>query len=72
MAAAVTELDFCETRRACRFRGCRSDSIDYAVMEKTDKAMVVPLDAGWSVWARGRRYGMLPTRTATATSAPAM
>ena len=24
------------------------NSIDYAVMEKTDKAMVVPLDAGWS------------------------
>lgn len=35
-----------------------SDSIDYAVMEKTDRAAVVPLDAGWSdigawsaVWA---------------------
>ena len=25
-----------------------SDSIDYAVMEKTDLAMMVPLDAGWS------------------------
>lgn len=25
-----------------------SDSIDYAVMEKTDRAAVVPLDAGWS------------------------
>ena len=24
------------------------DSIDYAVMEKTDAAVVVPLDAGWS------------------------
>ena len=30
------------------FLGCRSDSIDYAVMEKTDRAAVVPLDAGWS------------------------
>lgn len=30
------------------FSGCPGDSIDYAVMEKTDKAMVVPLDAGWS------------------------
>ena len=29
-------------------RRCRSDSIDYAVMEKTDRAAVVPLDAGWS------------------------
>jgi mannose-1-phosphate guanylyltransferase/mannose-6-phosphate isomerase len=25
-----------------------SDSIDYAVMEKTDRAVVVPLDAGWN------------------------
>lgn len=30
------------------FGKCRSDSIDYAVMEKTDRAMMVPLDAGWS------------------------
>lgn len=30
------------------FTACRSDSVDYAVMEHTDKAMVVPLDAGWS------------------------
>ena len=30
------------------FASCPSDSIDYAVMEKTDRAMVVPLDAGWS------------------------
>ncbi|HEX7044408.1 MAG TPA: mannose-1-phosphate guanylyltransferase/mannose-6-phosphate isomerase [Burkholderiales bacterium] len=30
------------------FRRCRSDSIDYAVMEKTTRAAVVPLDAGWS------------------------
>ena len=30
------------------FLECPSDSIDYAVMEKTDQAMMVPLDAGWS------------------------
>ena len=30
------------------FKACPSDSIDYAVMEKTDKASMVPLDAGWS------------------------
>lgn len=30
------------------FKTCPSDSIDYAVMEKTDKAMVIPLDAGWN------------------------
>ena len=30
------------------FATCPNDSIDYAVMEKTGRAAVVPLDAGWS------------------------
>ena len=30
------------------FVQCPSESIDYAVMEKTDDAVVVPMDAGWS------------------------
>ena len=30
------------------FSACPDDSIDYAVMEKTDSAAMVPLDAGWS------------------------
>jgi mannose-1-phosphate guanylyltransferase len=30
------------------FVHCPSESIDYAVMEKTDDAVVVPMDAGWS------------------------
>jgi mannose-1-phosphate guanylyltransferase/mannose-6-phosphate isomerase len=30
------------------FASCRSDSIDYAVMEKTASAVVVPLEAGWN------------------------
>lgn len=30
------------------FAACPSDSIDYAVMEKTADAVVIPLDAGWS------------------------
>ncbi|ART80937.1 mannose-1-phosphate guanylyltransferase/mannose-6-phosphate isomerase [Oceanisphaera avium] len=30
------------------FANCPDDSIDYAVMEKTDHAVMVPLDAGWS------------------------
>ena len=30
------------------FGACPSDSIDYAVMEKTDDAVVVSMDAGWS------------------------
>jgi mannose-1-phosphate guanylyltransferase/mannose-6-phosphate isomerase len=41
------DLDF--TRVAAQaFESCPSDSIDYAVMEKTTGAVVVPLDAGWS------------------------
>ncbi len=30
------------------FLGCRAQSIDYAVMEKTSAARVIALDAGWS------------------------
>lgn len=30
------------------FGRCPSESIDYAVMEKTNNAVVIPLDAGWS------------------------
>jgi mannose-1-phosphate guanylyltransferase/mannose-6-phosphate isomerase len=30
------------------FAACPADSIDYAVMEKTDSAVVVPLNAGWN------------------------
>jgi len=33
---------------AAAFAASPSDSIDYAVMERTDRAVVVPLDAGWS------------------------
>ena len=29
------------------FTGCRNQSIDYAVMEKTERVALVPLDAGW-------------------------
>lgn len=44
---AVVDLDFIRVDPET-FEQSPSDSIDYAVMEKTDKAMVVPLDAGWS------------------------
>lgn len=30
------------------FTACPSDSIDYAVMEKVDNAVVIPVDIGWS------------------------
>ena len=39
--------DFLRVNEAV-FSACPSDSIDYAVMEKTDDAIVVPMDAGWS------------------------
>ena len=41
------DADFFRVGRS-DFTGCPSVSIDYAVMEKTDRAVVVPLDAGWS------------------------
>lgn len=44
---AKRDLDF--TRLPAKeFGACPSDSFDYAVMEKTQHGMVVPLDAGWS------------------------
>lgn len=45
--AAKTDLDFVRIDKAA-FAACRSESIDYAVMEKTQDALVLPLDAGWS------------------------
>ena len=41
------DMDFTRVG-AENFRACPDDSIDYAVMEKTHDAVVVPLDAGWS------------------------
>jgi mannose-1-phosphate guanylyltransferase/mannose-6-phosphate isomerase len=46
-ARARRDLDFTRIDAAV-FESCRSESIDYAVMEKTADAVVVPLDAGWS------------------------
>ena len=47
MAQTTADLDFIRVDKA-KFEASRSDSIDYAVMEKTADAIVVPLDAGWS------------------------
>ncbi|HUI59297.1 MAG TPA: mannose-1-phosphate guanylyltransferase/mannose-6-phosphate isomerase [Steroidobacteraceae bacterium] len=44
---ARSDLDFMRIDPKM-FEKCPSDSIDYAVMEKTSDAVVVPLDAGWS------------------------
>ena len=47
---------------ADEFAKCEADSIDYAVMEKTELACVVPMDAGWSdigswssLWEQGKK-----------------
>jgi len=46
-ANASADLDFTRVNAAA-FKSSPSDSIDYAVMEHTNDALVVPLDAGWS------------------------
>ncbi|MGE4610091.1 MAG: mannose-1-phosphate guanylyltransferase/mannose-6-phosphate isomerase [Paracoccaceae bacterium] len=46
-AGKQADLDFLRFDNDA-FLACPADSIDYAVMEKTDGAVVVPLDAGWS------------------------
>ncbi|GAM63322.1 mannose-1-phosphate guanylyltransferase [Vibrio ishigakensis] len=46
-AGAVEDLDFIRLDENA-FKACPDDSIDYAVMEKTKDAIVVPLDANWS------------------------
>jgi mannose-1-phosphate guanylyltransferase len=47
IASESTDLEFVRVDAEV-FVTCPDDSIDYAVMEKTDSACVVPLDAGWS------------------------
>lgn len=55
------DMDFTRVGAAA-FQQCADESIDYAVMEKTHNAVVVPLDAGWSdlgswdsLWEIGRK-----------------
>lgn len=47
IASESQDLDFTRLDKAA-FEACPDDSIDYAVMEKTDKAAMVPLDADWN------------------------
>jgi mannose-1-phosphate guanylyltransferase/mannose-1-phosphate guanylyltransferase/mannose-6-phosphate isomerase len=47
VADGQPDLDFFRLDKAA-FEDCPADSIDYAVMEKTNNAAVVPVDAGWS------------------------
>ncbi|MEZ9330294.1 mannose-1-phosphate guanylyltransferase/mannose-6-phosphate isomerase [Vibrio breoganii] len=47
ISGSVKDLDFIRLDEEA-FVACPDDSIDYAVMEKTQDAIVVPLDAKWS------------------------
>jgi mannose-1-phosphate guanylyltransferase/mannose-6-phosphate isomerase len=47
LAAGAHDLDFCRLGKS-EFESCPSDSIDYAVMERTERAAVVPADIGWN------------------------
>jgi mannose-1-phosphate guanylyltransferase len=47
MKEIAKDNDFIRINKVA-FDACPSESIDYAVMEKTGDAVVVPMDAGWS------------------------
>ncbi|WP_033577707.1 mannose-1-phosphate guanylyltransferase/mannose-6-phosphate isomerase [Dickeya chrysanthemi] len=47
MARSQRDMDFIRVESRA-FMDCPSDSIDYAVMEKTRDAVVIAFDAGWS------------------------
>ena len=47
MQVIEPDLDFVRVNKEA-FMQCPDDSVDYAVMEKTDDAVVVPMNAGWS------------------------
>ncbi len=58
---ATKDLDFLRLESKS-FAGCTSISVDYAVMEKTDRAAVIPVDMGWNdvgswsaLWEIGNR-----------------
>ncbi len=61
VAGARRDLDFIRLDAAA-FETSPADSIDYAVMEKTDRGVVLPIDVGWSdvgawsaLWEIGER-----------------
>ncbi len=46
-SAAKIDLDFTRLDKEI-FSDCPADSIDYAVLEKTEQAIVIPLNIGWN------------------------
>jgi len=60
---AAQDLDFIRLDKQA-FESSPSDSIDYALMEKSDNVVVVPLDAGWNdigSWASLHDIGIKDT-----------
>ena len=47
MENTEADFDFLRVDKE-KFEACPSESVDYAVMEKTADALVVPMDAGWN------------------------
>lgn len=47
VAGRTEDIDFTRFDEAA-FLSCPDESIDYAVMEHTEKSVVLPMDAGWS------------------------
>ena len=47
MSGVTADNDFLRVDRAA-FHACPSESVDFAVMENTSDAVVIPMDAGWS------------------------
>jgi mannose-1-phosphate guanylyltransferase/mannose-1-phosphate guanylyltransferase/mannose-6-phosphate isomerase len=47
MAGGLEDLDFFRLNPQA-FSACPSDSIDYALMEKTERGAMIPMDAGWN------------------------
>ena len=47
VAQSVADLDFLRLDAAA-FAACPENSIDYAVMEQTQRGAMIPLDAGWN------------------------
>jgi len=61
MELAKRDMDFIRVG-IDEFKQCPSDSIDYAVMEKVDNAVVIPVDIGWSdvgSWSALHEIGLL-------------
>jgi mannose-1-phosphate guanylyltransferase/mannose-6-phosphate isomerase len=61
--SAQSDLDFVRIDKEA-FAKCRSESIDYAVMEKTKDALVLPIDVGWSdVGSWSSLFDVMPADT---------